>query len=54
LKPKLEEDDGTFWMSYDDFIQYFSAVNVNKVKSLNEVRLKGKFVRVTNPDDSSS
>ena len=54
LKPKLDEDDGTFWMSYEDFIQFFSAVNVCKVKSLQEVRLKGKFVRVTNPDDETS
>jgi len=46
LKPKLEEDDGTFWMCYDDFIRYFSGLNVCKTKSMNEVRVKGKFVRV--------
>ena len=46
LKPKLEEDDGTFWMSYEDFIKHFSAVNVCKVRNSNEIRMKGKFVRV--------
>ncbi len=46
LKPKLDEDDGTFWMSYEDFIRHFSAVNVCKVRNSNEVRMKGKFVRV--------
>jgi len=47
LKPKLEEDDGTFWMCYEDFLKYFSGVNVCKTKSItNEIRLKGKFVRV--------
>lgn len=46
LKPKLDEDDGTFWMSYEDFIRHFTAVNVCKTKTCNEVRLKGKFVRL--------
>ena len=46
LKPKLEEDDGTFWMCYEDFTKYFSAVNVCKTKAMNEIRLKGKYVRV--------
>jgi len=33
-------------MCYEDFIKHFSALNVCKVKQLNEIRLKGKFVRV--------
>lgn len=46
LKPSLGEDDGTFWMSYDDFLKHFVALNVTKVRPTNEIRLKGKFVRV--------
>lgn len=46
LHPKLDEDDGTFWMSFDDFVKHFSAVNVCKTQSCHEIRLKGKFVRV--------
>jgi hypothetical protein len=34
-------------MSYEDFLKHFSGVNVCKVKPCNEVRLKGKFVRVS-------
>ena len=34
-------------MSYEDFIRHFTAVNVCKTKSCNEVRLKGKFVRLS-------
>lgn len=33
-------------MSYEDFIKHFSAVNVCKVRNSNEIRMKGKFVRV--------
>lgn len=47
LNPKLDEDDGTFWMCYDDFIRHFSGVNVCKTETCNEIRLKGKFVRVS-------
>lgn len=33
-------------MSYEDFLRHFAAVNVTKTKTSNEIRLKGKFVRV--------
>jgi hypothetical protein len=46
LNPKLDEDDGSFWMNYEDFIKHFSAVNVCKTKSMNEIRIKGKFIRM--------
>lgn len=46
LNPKLDEDDGTFWMCFDDFARHFSALNVCKTKTAHEVRLKGKFIRV--------
>lgn len=46
LNPVLEEDDGTFWMCYEDFLQHFKSLNVCRVKNWEEVRIKGKFVRV--------
>ena len=49
IKPSLEEDDGTFWMSFEDFLSHFAALNVCKTKTAHEIRLKGKFIRV---DDS--
>lgn len=36
-------DDGTFWMSFKDFIQNFRALNVCKVKDWEEIRVKGEF-----------
>jgi len=41
-------------MCYEDFIKFFSAVNVCKTKSLNEIRLKGKFVRIDTANESDS
>lgn len=36
-------DDGTFWMSFKDFIANFKALNVCKVSDWEEVRVKGEF-----------
>ena len=47
IEPNLEDsNDGGFWMSFEDFIKYFQTVNVTRVKNWEEVRLKGKFLRV--------
>jgi hypothetical protein len=36
-------DDGTFWMSFKDFVDNFRSLNVCKVKDWEEVRVKGEF-----------
>ena len=36
-------DDGTFWMSFQDFVSNFRALNVCKVADWDEVRVKGEF-----------
>ena len=51
LKPMLEENDGTFWMSFEDFTKHFKSLNVCRVRNWEEVRIKGKFIRVQNIDD---
>jgi len=28
INPVLDENDGTFWMNFDDFIKNFSGVNI--------------------------
>lgn len=43
-------DDGTFWMSFEDFTEQFRALNVCKVNDWEEVRVKGEF---TNNDGKS-
>lgn len=52
VKPHLDENDGTFWMSFEDFVKNFRALNVCRVKNWEEVRIKGKFIRVQDIDDS--
>jgi calpain-15 len=51
INPMLEENDGTFWMGFDDFIRHFRSLNVWRVRNWEEVRIKGKFIRVQNIDD---
>ena len=52
LNPILEETDGTFWMSFEDFIQHFWTLNVCWVKNWEEVWIKGKFIWVQDVEDS--
>lgn len=40
-------------MSYEDFIKHFRALNVCKTKDCNEIRMKGKFVRVPKSEENS-
>jgi len=46
LIPKLDEDDGSFWMNDRDFYKHFFSVNICHVRNWEEVRIKGKFIRV--------
>jgi calpain-15 len=46
LSPNLGENDGTFWMSFDDFLRHFSRVNICHVSSYQEARMKGLFKKV--------
>lgn len=47
INPVLDSNDGTFWMSYDDFIIHFSGVNICWVRDYEEARMKGLFIRET-------
>jgi calpain-15 len=53
VDPVFDENDGNFWMSFEDIIDQFSNLNVCKVKNWDEVRIKGKFVRVQDLQDAS-
>ena len=41
-----QEEDGSFWMGQEDFTKHFEKMNVCKVRNWDEVRIKGKFIRV--------
>jgi hypothetical protein len=45
------ENDGTFWMTYRDLLENFHSINICKIKNWDEVRIKGKFVRVEDVED---
>jgi calpain-15 len=52
-KISLEGDDGTFWMSFKDFIDHFDSLDVCRVRNWDEVRIRGRFVRYSDTDNSS-
>lgn len=54
VQPVLDDKDGTFWMSFDDFIKMFTCLNVCRVRNWQENRIRGKFLRITDEQDSSS
>ncbi|CAG9310137.1 unnamed protein product [Blepharisma stoltei] len=45
IRPILDDNDGTFWMSYNDFIVHFTGVNICRVDNYHECRIKGFFER---------
>jgi hypothetical protein len=45
LEPSLENDDGTFWMSWEDFNKYFCAITVLKMNSPYMIRESLNFRR---------
>ena len=47
-------DDGTFWMSFQDFVQNFRALNVCKVSDWEEIRVKGEFSSKVSDIDTQS
>lgn len=51
VKPNLQGDDGTWWMSYEDLLKNFYCLNVCKVRNWDEVRIKGKFIKIQEIDD---
>ena len=52
FQPDFNSNDGTFWMWYEDFFKNFESINVCKVADWKEVRLKGKFIRLWELEDT--
>ncbi|CAD8179009.1 unnamed protein product [Paramecium pentaurelia] len=48
-----DSNDGQFWMCWKDFLNYFKGVNICKVRNWEEVRIKGKFIKVTDINDNN-
>ena len=51
VQPTLKDNDGLFWMSYDDFLKRFSSMNVCQLKDWEEIRVRGKFLKVEDADE---
>lgn len=44
-------DENEFWISYEDAVSKFVSLNVCKTEELEEIRLKGKFLKIEDSKD---
>lgn len=51
FKPNLDENDGTFWMSFKDFCTNFDSFDVCRVRNWDEVRVRGRFIRFSDTEN---
>jgi len=51
LNYQATEEDNTFWMSFEDVLKNFKSLSICRVKNWEEVRIKGKYIRVQDIDD---
>lgn len=51
VKPELDKDDGSFWMSYKHFLENFQTINVCLTRGWQELKLKGKFIKSIDEDN---
>lgn len=54
FNPIFDEADGSFWMSFKDFTDLFDSLDVCRVTSWNELRIRGRFIRysdINEPDN---
>ena len=50
----LDESDGSFWMSFEDFTGKFDSLDVCRVASWDELRLRGRFIRFYDVNDTDN
>lgn len=46
MVPYDDNDENAFWMSYEDILKRFSSLIVCKAINMDEIRLRGKFLRI--------
>lgn len=54
FQPKFDAEDGSFWMAYEEFFEYFNNLTICKVQNWHELRLKGKFIKVIEESPEAS
>lgn len=53
FKPEFNTADGSFWMDYSEFFNYFDSMTICKVENWRELRLKGKFLNIGQKSEES-
>ena len=50
----MDANDGTFWMCLKDFVSNFESLDVCRVRNWDEVRVRGRFIRFADSDNSTN
>ena len=53
LNSSPETPEGTIWLPFSALADNFESVTICKVKNWDEIRIKGKFIRVQDLDDEA-
>ena len=53
FNPVLDTEDGSFWMCLKDFFTKFKSITYWNVYNWEELRLRGKFIKVHDKEDST-
>lgn len=54
INPKLDDKDGSFWMSFKDFVSIFDSLDICRVRNWDEVRIRGRFIRYAENEDPTA
>jgi hypothetical protein len=46
-----ESENDTFWIGLEDFVRIFDNIDICRVDEWDEIRLRGKFTKSSNPDE---
>jgi len=52
LREVLRSHEKEFYMSFKDFVQHFETLDVCRVRNWDEVRVRGRFVRYADKDNT--
>ncbi|CDW72805.1 calpain family cysteine protease containing protein [Stylonychia lemnae] len=54
LEPTFDKENSNFWISFEEFTQYFKTLNTCRIKNWEEIRVRGKYLRVQDKNNQTN